>query len=117
MAGKLTPLGELIQARLDATGWSRRQLERESGISKTQLGNYMQGPMTDMPRTESIRRLTAVLAVPERIVVAAALETVNLAHPGGAGTRSLEEVIEEQAYLDDTDKQAFKAWVKAKRRA
>lgn len=115
MARHLTPLGELIQARLDATGWSVRKFAIEAGISKTQVGNYMHGPMIDMPKTENVRRLAAAMVIPERVVVAAALETVQLAHPA-SGSRSLEDVIDEQAFLDGDDKDAFKAWVRAKRR-
>jgi transcriptional regulator with XRE-family HTH domain len=115
MARELTPLGELIQSRLDATGWSVRKLAQEAGISKTQVGNYMHGPMIDMPKTENIRRLAAALVLPERVVVSAALETVQLAHPS-SGNRNLEDVIDEQAYLGVEDKDAFKAWVRAKRR-
>lgn len=112
----LTPLGELIQARQDATGWSMRRLEREVGISKTMLGKYKRGPLTNMPDTASLRRLAAVLAMPESIVVEAALTTVGLASPRGNSSVDIEDVIRQQAYLDEADREGLLALIRAKRR-
>lgn len=110
-----TPLGELIQARLDATGWSRRKFAQEASCSRTHVTNLMFGPLTNMPDTGTLRHLSAALAVPEHVVVAAALETVGLAHPGGRRT-TLEDAIAEAPFLNDSDKEGLRAMVQAKRR-
>ena len=112
---ELTPLGDLIRARLDATGWSVRRLGRESGISKTQIGKYMTGPLTDMPGTDSLRRLAAALAMPERVVVDATLATVGLARPRGGGVPDLDEALDAQPWLTAKDKEALRAFLAAKR--
>lgn len=112
---ELTPLGDLIQARLDATGWSVRRLGREAQISKSQIGKYMQGPMTDMPGTNSLKRLAAALVLPERVVVDAALATVGLARPRGGGVPDLDEALDAQPWLSDTDKAALRAFLAHKR--
>lgn len=112
---ELTPLGDLIQARMDTTGWSARRIGRESGISKTQIGNYMHGPVINMPTTASLRRLAAVLALPERVVVDAALATVGLARPRGGGVPDLDEALDSQPWLSDQDKAALRAFLAQKR--
>lgn len=113
---ELTPLGDLIQARLDTTGWSRRRLEREAGISKTQIGNYMFGPLVNMPGTASLRRLAAALALPEQVIVDAALATVGLARPRGGGVPDIDEALDGTPWLSEDDRAALRAFLDSKRR-
>lgn len=112
---ELTPLGDLIQARLDATGWSKRRLGREANISKSQVDNYLVGPLINMPTTQHLRRLAAALGLPERVVVDAALATVGLARPRGGGVPDLDEAVESQPWLTSEDKSALRAFLAAKR--
>lgn len=112
---ELTPLGDLIEARLRATGWSIRRLGREAGIGKTQVGKYMTGPLTNMPATDNLRRLAAALAMPERVVVDAALATVGLARPRGGGVPDLDEALNAQPWLSEQDRDALRAFLASKR--
>lgn len=112
---ELTPLGDLIRSRLNTTGWSVRRLAREAGISKTQVGKYMTGPLVDMPGTASLRRLAGALAMPEQVVVDAALATVGLARPRGGGVPDLDEALDAQPWLSDADKVALRAFLASKR--
>jgi transcriptional regulator with XRE-family HTH domain len=114
---ELTPLGDLIDARLRSTGWSVRRLGREAGISKTQVGKYMTGPLTDMPGTDSLRRLAAALVLPEQVIVDAALATVGLARPRGGGVPDLDEALDAQPWLSSEDKDALRAFLASKRTA
>jgi transcriptional regulator with XRE-family HTH domain len=112
---ELTPLGDLIQARMDALGWSMRRVGREAGISKAQIGDYMYGPMVNMPATSRIRALAGALAMPERVVVDAALATVGLARPRGGGTPDIDEALDAQPWLTGDDKAALRAYLASKR--
>lgn len=115
MSSNLTPLGELIQARQDVTGWSLRRLEKESGISKSMITKYKVGPLTDMPGTANLRALAAVLALPESVIVDAALATVGLQRPRGGGVPDLDEAIDSQPWLDTSDKEGLRAYLRSKR--
>jgi transcriptional regulator with XRE-family HTH domain len=112
---ELTPLGDLIQARMDTTGWSLRHVGREAGISKSQIAKYMHGPMVNMPTTSRLRQLAGALALPERVVVDAALATVGLARPRGGGVPDIVEALESQPWLTGEDKAALRAFLASKR--
>lgn len=112
---ELTPLGDLIDARLRTAGWSVRRLERESGIGRTMLGKYRYGPLTDMPSTARLKRLAGALALPEQVVVDATLATVGLARPRGGGVPDLEEALDSQPWLAPEDKAALRAFLRQKR--
>lgn len=112
---ELTPLGDLIQARMRAQGWSLRRIGREAGISKAQIGDYMYGPMVNMPATARIRRLAGALAMPEQVVVDAALATVGLARPRGGGIPDIDEALDAQPWLTGEDKSALRAYLASKR--
>lgn len=114
MGESKSPIGDLIQARMDATGWSLRRIQHESGISKTQITNYLQG-LKNMPHTENVHRLAIVLQLPEVVVVDALLATVGLARPRGGGVPDLEQAIDAQPWLDVRGKAGLKALARSAR--
>lgn len=113
---ELTPLGLLIQAREDQTAWSQRRIAKEAGISKTTIGNLKWGPVVNMPDTATLRRLAGALAVPEVVVVDAALATVGLARPRGGAVPDVEEAIDSQPDLGEKEREALKAFIRGLRR-
>lgn len=113
---QLTPLGDLIAARQRITGWSLRDLERESHISKTMWLKYKTGPLANMPSTSNLRAIAAVLALPEYVIVEAALATVGLGGHRPSAVPDINAAIDAQPWLDEGDRNGLKALMAEKRR-
>ncbi|MFI8597729.1 hypothetical protein ACIGDM_10485 [Rothia koreensis] len=105
-----TPLGNLIQASLDAHGWSARQIEDLSGgapgLGRQNISLLMNKPLTSI-KGETLVSLADVLGLPTELVVRAALRSLKTPIELTQETGSVEDVVRIDPDLSETDKQTL----------
>ncbi|MDN5640103.1 MAG: hypothetical protein L0I17_04830 [Actinomycetia bacterium] len=105
-----TPLGSLIQASLDAHGWSARKVEEISGgkfgLSRANLSLLSTRPLTSI-KGETITALAEVLNLPSELVMRAALRSLKTPIELKDSTGSPEEAIQMDIDLSQADKQTL----------
>lgn len=105
-----TPLGNLIQASLDAHGWSARQIENLSGgapgLGRQNISLLMNKPLTSI-KGETLVSLAEVLGLPTELIVRAALRSLKTPIELRNETGSPEDAIRIDPDLTETDKQTL----------
>jgi len=86
-------LSDLIRNHQDRTGDSYSMIANRAGLSKAKIGQLANTKQNNMPRADTIERLSHGLNLPLKVVQEAAMTTAGITPDGYAGGHRLDLIV------------------------